>query len=101
MLVCVDVFENETAACDRKPGSITYLIPACTHVEKAGSATNSGRTLQWRYKAINPAGSSKDDNELLLRFAEALDTAGAFSHLGTANRLVQRDVPRPVHGWSR
>ncbi len=82
MLVCVDLFENETAACDRKPTGVTYLIPSCSHVEKAGSATNSGRTLQWRYKATNAPGSSKDDNELLLRFAEALDTAGAFSHLG-------------------
>ena len=81
LLVCVDMFENETAACDRKPTGVTYLIPACAHVEKAGSATNSGRTLQWRYQATNPAGNSKADLELLLRFAKALDAAGAFSHI--------------------
>jgi formate dehydrogenase major subunit len=82
-LVCVDMFETETAAIDRKPGSVTYLIPTAAHVEKAGSVTNSGRTLQWRQKAVDPAGNTKDDNELLLRFAEALDSAGAFSHISS------------------
>ena len=80
-LVCTDIFENETHAVKRKPGSVTYLIPAAATCEKAGSATNSGRTLQWRYEATKPAGNSKDDNELLLRFAKALDNAGAFSRI--------------------
>jgi len=80
-LVCVDIFENETHSVKRKPGSVTYLIPSAATCEKAGSATNSGRTLQWRYQATLPAGNSKDDNELLLRFAKALDGAGAFSHI--------------------
>jgi formate dehydrogenase major subunit len=81
LLVSVDMFQNETNAVSRKPGSVTILIPTAAHVEKAGSATNSGRTLQWRYQGALPAGNSKDDTELLLRFAKALDTAGAFSHI--------------------
>jgi formate dehydrogenase major subunit len=81
LLVCVDMFENETAACPRKDGAVTFLIPTASHVEKAGSATNSGRTLQWRYQAIQPVGNTKDDTELLLRFAKALDVAGCFSHI--------------------
>lgn len=89
LLVCVDMFANETAMCDRKQNGVdgatkdgvTYLIPACSHVEEAGSATNSGRVLQWRYQAIAPLGNSKTDLELLLRFAKALDGAGAFSHI--------------------
>ena len=80
-LVCVDIFENETHAVDRKAGSVTYLIPSAATCEKAGSSTNSGRTLQWRYQATLPAGNSKDDNELFFRFAKALDGAGAFSHI--------------------
>jgi anaerobic selenocysteine-containing dehydrogenase len=83
LLVVTDLFETETAACDRKDGSITYLIPTCSHVEHAGSATNSGRTLQWRYRATTPKGNSKDDIELLLRLAYALEGAGAFSHIAT------------------
>lgn len=81
ILVCVDMFLNETAAVSRKPGGVTILIPTAAHVEKAGSSTNSGRTLQWRYQATPPAGNSKDDTELLLRLAKAFDTAGAFQHI--------------------
>jgi len=81
LLVLTDMFETETAACDRNATGITYLIPAAAHPEKAGSATNSGRTLQWRYQARPAAGNSKDDLEVLLRFAKALDTAGAFAHI--------------------
>jgi formate dehydrogenase major subunit len=81
LLVCVDMFENETAGISRKPTGVTFLIPTAAHVEKAGSATNSGRTLQWRYQAAVPAGNCKDDTELLLRFAKALDDAGNFSHI--------------------
>lgn len=81
LLVCVDLFENETAACSRKAAGETYLIPTCSHVEEAGSVTNSGRVLQWRERARVPAGNSKADLELLLRFAKALDDANAFSHI--------------------
>jgi anaerobic selenocysteine-containing dehydrogenase len=91
LLVVTDMFETETAACDRKSiaagdlgDGITYLIPAASHVEVGGSATNSGRTLQWRYQARKPAGNSKSDLELLFRLAYALDGAGAFSHISAA-----------------
>lgn len=87
-LVCVDMFANETALCSRNATGVTYLIPSCSHVEKAGSATNSGRTLQWRYQATQPLGNSKDDTELLLRFAKAIDqngaTAGVPNYTATA-----------------
>jgi anaerobic selenocysteine-containing dehydrogenase len=81
LLVVVDMYETETAAVDRKAGAPTYLIPACSHVEEAGSVTNSGRWLQWRERATAPKGNSKADMELLLRFAYALDKAGAFTHI--------------------
>jgi len=81
LMVVVDMFETETAAVSRKPGKPTYLIPACSHVEEAGSVTNSGRWLQWRERAAAPKGNSKADLELLLRFAHALDGAEAFSHI--------------------
>jgi len=88
LMVVVDMYETETAAVDRKSllagddrDGITYLIPACSHVEEAGSVTNSGRWLQWRERATAPKGNSKADLELLLRFAYALDKAGAFSHM--------------------
>lgn len=81
LLVVTDLFETETAACDRKPLGVTFLIPSCSHVEEAGSTANSGRVLQWREKAVDPIGNSKSDLELLFRLAYAFDQAGAFSHI--------------------
>ncbi len=81
LLVCVDMFAQETAQASRKTGGKTYLLPACSHVEEAGSVTNSGRWIQWRDRAALPKGNSKSDLELMLRFAKALNTAGAFSHI--------------------
>jgi anaerobic selenocysteine-containing dehydrogenase len=81
LLVVVDMFATETAQCDRKDGSTTYLIPACSHVEEAGSVCNSGRVLQWRERATKPKGNSKADLELITRFAKALDDEGCFAHI--------------------
>jgi formate dehydrogenase-N, alpha subunit len=81
LLVVTELFETETAAVDRKPGSVTYLLPACSHAEEAGSVANSGRVLQWRERAALPKGNSKADMELLFRLAYALDGAGAFDHI--------------------
>jgi anaerobic selenocysteine-containing dehydrogenase len=83
LLVVTDIFETETAACKRKADGVTYLLPACSHVEEAGSVTNSGRWLQWRDRARGPHGNSKSDLELLLRFSKALATAGAFTRIKT------------------
>ncbi len=80
-LVCVDLFENETAAANRNGTGVTYLIPSCSHAEEAGSVTNSGRILQWRERATLPKGNSKSDLEMLFRFAYALDGASAFTHI--------------------
>ncbi len=81
LLVCVDMFANETAQCKRKATGETYLLPACAHVEEAGSVSSSGRWIQWRERASAPKGNSKTDVELLLKFANALNTGGAFSHI--------------------
>ena len=100
-LIVTDMFETETAKADRKAGGYTFLFPAASHVEKAGSATNSGRVLQWRYQARTPAGNSKDDTELLLTLAYSLDKAGAFSHIASVwqdNRCLR--VQRHAHGAS-
>jgi anaerobic selenocysteine-containing dehydrogenase len=81
LLVVVDLFETETAAVDRKADGVTYLLPACSHVEEAGSVANSGRVLQWRERATLPKGNSKADLELLFRLAYWLDQKNAFSHI--------------------
>jgi formate dehydrogenase major subunit len=96
ILVCVDMFANETATCDRKGTGVTYLIPACSHVEEAGSATNSGRVLQWRYQAQLPRGNSKTDLELMFRLAYAFQANGAFAHITTK----WSTMGAPMSGWT-
>ncbi|PKQ21005.1 MAG: hypothetical protein CVT66_01935 [Actinobacteria bacterium HGW-Actinobacteria-6] len=105
LLVCTDMFANETAQCKRKDTGVTYLLPACSHVEEAGSVTSSGRWMQWRDKTTDPMGNSKSDLELLHRFAKALSDGGAFSHItaqwaGTAlDGLDAYDVLWGKYGW--
>ncbi|HSC71917.1 MAG TPA: formate dehydrogenase-N subunit alpha, partial [Candidatus Methylomirabilis sp.] len=88
-LVCVDLFETDTAAFWRRPGvdpatikAEVFLLPAAASVEKEGSIVNSGRWAQWRYKAVDPPGDAKNDAWLLTRLVTALKEAyrapGAF-----------------------
>ena len=36
-----------------------FLLPAASSVEKDGTISNSGRWVQWRYKAVNPPGARR------------------------------------------
>src|SRR4051812_48489037 len=38
-----------------------FLMPAATHIEKAGSFTNTQRLVQWRDKALDPPGAARSD----------------------------------------
>ncbi|MBY6278483.1 molybdopterin-dependent oxidoreductase, partial [Symbiobacterium thermophilum] len=67
-LVVVDLFETETAAFWKGPGmnpaeiqTEVFLLPAAASYEKCGTVTNSGRWIQWRDKAVEPMGDSRDD----------------------------------------
>ncbi len=80
-LVVADLYETETAAFWKRPGSNSadiktevYLLPAACSYEKQGSISNSGRWAQWRYKALDPIGEAKPDlaiiDELMLKLKE-------------------------------
>jgi formate dehydrogenase major subunit len=67
-MVAVDLWETETAAFWKGPEAgaeaiktEVFLLPAASSVEKEGSITNSGRWMQWRYKAVEPPGDAKSD----------------------------------------
>ena len=99
VLVVTDLFETETAAVDRKGTGVTYLFPACSYAEKAGSVANSGRVLQWRERACAPKGNSRSDLELLFRFAWAIDKANGFSHILSAWSGVVAAPGGPAQWW--
>ncbi len=88
-LVTVDLWQTDTMNFWKRPGvdpksinTEVFLLPAASSVEKEGSITNSGRWMQWRYKAVDPPGVAKSDLWILDKLYKALDDryqkGGAF-----------------------
>ncbi len=78
-LVNVNIFDNETASFWKGPGmdpktidTEVFLLPAAASMEKEGSQSNSGRWVQWRYKAANPPGDALSDGDITMRIIDAL-----------------------------
>jgi formate dehydrogenase major subunit len=42
-------------------GTEVFMMPAASHVEKAGSFTNTQRLVQWRDKAVDPPGDARSE----------------------------------------
>jgi formate dehydrogenase major subunit len=77
-LVVVENVETETAIFWRAPKEYegpeasriqteVFLLPAADFAEKDGTFTNSARWLQWKWKALDPPGKAKADQEILAR----------------------------------
>jgi len=71
-LVNVNIFDNETGSFWKGPGidpkkikTEVFMLPCAISVEKEGSITNSGRWMQWRYKATEPRGDSRPDGDIM------------------------------------
>jgi len=78
-LVVAENFMTETsqffrsdilALIDKKPQDVkteVFVLPAANFAEKDGTFTNSGRWIQWKWKAVDPPGDSKPDQEIIAR----------------------------------
>jgi len=97
-LVCVDLWETETATFWKRPSAIpgtgsigteVFLLPAAASYEKEGCITNSGRWSQWRWKALEPPGDALDDLEIINRLAKKL----IYSYQSTATGDSYLDNP--------
>ena len=71
-MVNVNLFDNETGSFWRGPGfdptkikTEVFMLPCASSIEKEGSISNSGRWMQWRYKAVNPVGISMPDGDIM------------------------------------
>ena len=54
--------ETETGELDPEDiGTEVFFLPAASHVEKAGTFTNTQRLLQWRNKAVEPKGDCRSE----------------------------------------
>ena len=75
-MVVVENVETETAIFWKAPREYegpepaaipteVFLLPAADFAEKDGTFTNSARWLQWKWKALDPPGQAKADQEIL------------------------------------
>lgn len=118
-MVNVNLFENETGSFWKGPGvdpskvktEVFYLPCACS-VEKEGSITNSGRWMQWRYKAADPPGDAKPDGDIMVELFEKIrelykKEGGAFPepilHLAldyaTDGKFDAHKVAKAINGY--
>jgi formate dehydrogenase major subunit len=78
-MVNVNLFNNESASFWKGPGvdpktvdTEVFLLPAAAIMEKEGSQSNSGRWVQWAYKAANPPGDALSDGDITMRIMDAV-----------------------------
>ena len=98
-LIVAELWETETAAFWKRDGvnprdikTEVFLLPAAASFEKEGSVSNSGRWMQWRYKAVEPPGEAKSDLWILGRLGEMLK----LLYRGSIN---DRDKPIKHLSW--
>ncbi len=67
-LAAFDLWETDTSVFWKRPGANpkdikteVFLFPVADSLEKEGSASNSGRWVQWRYQAVQPHGDARSD----------------------------------------
>ena len=77
-LVVMENYEIETATFWKAPKEYgtpdaaqiqteVFQLPASGFAEKDGTFTNSARWMQWKWKALDPPGTAKTDQEILAR----------------------------------
>src|SRR5437773_7983736 len=77
-VVVVENVETETAAFWKAPKEYggppasqiqteVFQLPAADFAEKDGTFTNSARWIQWKWKALDPPGQAKSDQEVVAR----------------------------------
>src|ERR1044071_8355005 len=82
-LVVVENVETETAVFWKAPAeeetlpanqikTEVYLLPASGFAEKDGTFTNSARWMQWKWRATDPPGQAKSDQEIVARMVVAV-----------------------------
>jgi formate dehydrogenase major subunit len=78
-LVGENIFNNETYEFWRGPGvdpkkikTECFLLPAAATMEKEGSQSNSGRMIQWKYKAAQAPGDGLPVGEIEIKIMAAV-----------------------------
>ena len=77
-----------------------FFLPAATHVEKAGSFTQTQRLLQWRHKAVEPPGDCQSELQFFYDLGNRIKARLAGSTDERDRPLVDLtwDYPTDEHG---
>jgi formate dehydrogenase major subunit len=110
-LVVRDLYEIESASFwkdgplidsgEARPediGTEVFLFPAASHVEKAGSFTNTQRLLQWRHQAVEPSGDARSDLWFFYHLGRILRERLAGSELERDRGLLDLTWDYPLIG---
>jgi len=118
-MVNVNLFDNETGSFWKGPGmnpkkikTEVFFLPAAASAEKEGSITNSGRWMQWRYKAADPPGNAKPDGDIMVELMDKIRElyrreGGAFPQpvlnlkwdYATNGKFDAHKVAREINGY--
>ncbi len=78
-LVSANIFDNETCSFWKGPGvdpkqvkTECFLLPASATMEKEGSQSNSGRWVQWKYKAAEAPEDAIPVGEMWIKIMDAV-----------------------------
>jgi len=77
-----------------------FFMPAASHVEKAGTFTQTQRMLQWRHKAINPPGDCQSELDFFYQLGQRIRAKLAASTDERDRPLLDLtwDYPVDEHG---
>jgi formate dehydrogenase major subunit len=81
-------------------GTEVFFLPAASHVEKAGSFTQTQRMLQWRDKAVDPPGDARSELDFYYELGQRIrqKLAGSTDEMDTPLLDLVWDYPVDEHG---
>jgi formate dehydrogenase major subunit len=81
-------------------GTEIFFLPAASHVEKAGSFTQTQRMLQWRDKAVQPPGDCKSELDFYYDLGERIRAklAGSTDEMDRPLLDLTWDYPKDDEG---
>ncbi|NYD99693.1 formate dehydrogenase major subunit [Kineosphaera limosa] len=81
-------------------GTEVFFLPAATHVEKAGTFTQTQRMLQWRHQAVQPPGDARSELQFFHDLGRAIRAKLAGSDDPRDRPLLDLtwDYPTDEHG---
>jgi formate dehydrogenase major subunit len=86
--------------CTEEIETEVFFLPAATHVEKAGSFTQTQRLLQWRHKAVEPPGDCQSELHFFYELGKRIRArlAGSTDERDRPLLDLTWDYPTDEHG---